>query len=209
MRAFYGHSVPTGRRNFLAHPNFLVERLWTRALAGVWAVGVLLSAGVAQANTNLNTPLVTVAIPQTDSPVKIEACGAIANDYENNTVDPPAYAYTEIEAEVSFRDVAQSAAVAVKFGFAPVDSFNNIIGAGASGTVTGSYAPGVLIQPHRAGLENVLQSDASAWTMDVSQQDVHGVLCFVQSVRLEDGTIWNANLTAEIQYDKQHGLLPP
>jgi hypothetical protein len=183
-------------------------RRWLRACSSA-AAAAFLAPLPAFANVNLDTPVATAIFAQSDSPVRIESCGAVANDYQNNTVDPPAYAYTEVEVDVAFRNTSDRTVAAAKFGLIPFDPFDKALTSGSEGTVSGNYSPGVLIEPHRAGLANVLQPDASAWTLDVYEQDVSKVVCLVESVRYADGSVWNANLTAELAYNKEHPAPTP
>jgi hypothetical protein len=150
---------------------------------------MLLLAAPAQANSNVNASVATAIDAQPKSPVTIENCTAIANDFVNNQVSPPAYAYTQVTVMLSFRNDGKQTATAVKFGFRFKDSFDTLISTNYA-PLHGSYAPGVLIEPHRAGILGALQDDAAAWAISLTNQDIGRVECFVSSVRFEDGTVW-------------------
>jgi hypothetical protein len=153
----------------------------------------------ALANTNINAPVRAIVLPQGDSPVKITTCTAIANDFTY----AGQYSYTQVHSELSFENVSKTTVSAVRFAFEVDDSFNHPYNTYYA-AVTGSYAPGVLIEPHRAGLLNALQGDASAFNANVLGQDIGGVACYVQDVRFADGTVWTADIRAEM---KAAGLL--
>lgn len=151
-----------------------------------------------RANVNQNTPLRTVIVPQADAPVRITNCAAMANDFVSTSSSPPQYLYTQVHTEFSFENTSQTPISAVRFGIEVDDSFNKAYGT-FSGTAQGTFAPGVLIEPHRSGLLNVLQDDATAWNANVNGQDVAAVACYVQNVRYADGRIWTADLQQELK----------
>lgn len=170
-------------------------------------VAILACAAPALAIVNTNAPLRTLIIPQIDSPVRITACSALANDFVATYSDPPQYLYTQVHTEVAFTNLAKSDVAAVRFAFEVDDSFNRAYDT-FLGTAHGRYSPGVTIEPHRQGLLNVLQDDATAWNANVNGQDIGLVGCYVQGVRFSDDTVWNADIKAEIQANKAAAAEP-
>ena len=138
--------------------------------------------------------MVFVAAALADSPVQINHCEW---QFENPNEDD-----YNIRAGVSFTNVSTMAATAVKFTFVYRDAFGNTVntlGTG-SGTITGVFSPGVLIQPRRA-LNGVMQINSErypnspVWELyNFSGKDVTDVSCSVNSVRFEDGSVWTQPL---------------
>lgn len=166
----------------------------------VLAVGCCFLAGVspAAANENVNQPVRAVVMPQADSPIKLLGCSALADDYVSSQVSPPQYLYTQVHVEVSFEDQGGTAAKAIRFGFEVDDPFYHPFRT-MFGTATGTFSPGAVIQPHRSGLLNILQDDATAWNGNVAGQDIGVVLCYVKEARFADGSVWTANLPEEVK----------
>src|SRR5690348_11810068 len=152
---------------------------------------VLFFTAPADANVNVDAPVETSIALQADAPVTIVNCAAVANDYVNRTVSPPAYAYTQLRTELTFKNTGTKDATAIRFGFVAQDSFNKVYGT-TYGTIHGTFSPGTLIQPHRSGLLNALQPDASVWVQNVNSEDLGRVLCYVSDVRFADGSVWSA-----------------
>jgi hypothetical protein len=98
----------------------------------IWMIvaAVAIAPNIALANGNLATPARTIIVPQHDAPATIVGCAAIADDFINNRVDPPAYAYTQVHTEVAFMVLSMSpkAAATIRFAFEVDDSFNHPTG---------------------------------------------------------------------------------
>lgn len=164
-------------------------------LSSVACVFSMLLGVPASANINTNTPVRTIIFPQADSPVQIKSCSVVANDISNSV---PAYAYTQVQSAVAFENTKETSATIARIGFEVEDSFNHAYGT-FFGTANGTFSPGVLIEPHRGGILNVLQPDATAWTMNVNGPDIGVVVCYVNAVRFSDGSTWTGDLKAEIE----------
>jgi hypothetical protein len=155
------------------------------------AVAFIACTQPAAANVNIDAPIQTAIASQAEAPVSIENCAAVANDFFNKRVSPPAYAYTQLRTEVTFKNRSSRDITAVRFGFIAQDSFNSTYGT-TFGTIRGAFSPNVLIEPHRSGVLDVLQPDASAWVQNITSEDLGRVLCYISNVRFADGTVWTS-----------------
>lgn len=131
------------------------------------------------------TSLATDVLSQPDSPIAITQCR---------------YAYTlpqsgnyDMDVAVWFKNAVLKEAVAIRFGFVTYSAFDEALST-SHGTINGSFAPGVLIEP---GYNPVTFTEAgpqpgnAAWRFfSPNQTDAVRLSCFVDAIKFSDGSIW-------------------
>jgi len=128
-------------------------------------------------------------------PVAIIACDVDAGDTRQSDYN--------MTVGVSFKNSSEQTITAVKFDFNLLDTFGNTLST-QNGTVTGSFAPGILIQPRRVVGGSMLQltpntmvsrtqnTTSPAWYVrNTFGRDLSNVRCGLNAVRFADGTLWN------------------
>lgn len=124
-----------------------------------------------------------------EMPVAIDSCQAYLDDQYEATVGITFHAETQ-------------AASAVAFVFGAQDPFGSV-SEWFTGTTTGTFSPGVKIEPKRPAMNpNVFQSRSiipqnPAWSFSITPSaSPQNIRCAVYKVRLADGSLWvNPNLT--------------
>ena len=124
----------------------------------------------------------------TDStpPIAIEGCAA-----ETESATNP-----NLRVGISFRDLANSAAIKVRFDIFLVDASGDITGR-QSATIEGTFSPNTLIEPRRAAVTNTLLTqpeypDSSAWIVPNHYgSGVTTVHCELNAAKFADGSAYN------------------
>jgi hypothetical protein len=166
------HLVPTtGPVHLSPHE---LTKLSCRAIQVTYSDGTTWSDGV---------QLITNIINQPDSPVRITKCFYA---YTN----PQAGNY-DMDVAVSFVDVAERPAVAVRFGFTTFTAFDETL-ASEYGTITGEFSTNALIEPGynpSSWTAAGPQPGNAAWRFPSSTNAVR-LSCFVDAAKFTDGSKW-------------------
>jgi hypothetical protein len=129
--------------------------------------------------------LATNILSQPDSPVTISKC--------NYAYSLPEAGNYDMDVAVWFENASLKSATAIRFGFVTYSAFDEVL-ATSHGTINGSFAPGIAIEPGYnpdALTEAGPQPGNAAWRFSSpNQTDAVRLSCFVDAVKFADGSIW-------------------
>lgn len=164
--------------------------MWIALRIGVFATAVILLVGTFGLSARAAQDLPAIISPaNATSPIELNACKAWLSDTSVGNVN------YYINEEVAFTNRTQKHVVAVRFLFGVRDAFGELRRM-LSGDTTGDFAPGVLIQPKVDRVVTGMPT-SQAWQAINLTPNAADVICGVQLVRFDDGTVWKYDPTKD------------